>query len=310
MADKRPDAEKLAPTVIAVATSNPWVWAVAGIALAVGGVWLWRKLFGRRQAPWTPVLSGLVDSSTLAAGTISAGWMPVLSTLVDSPTLLAGVISAGWTPVLAALMNSLVLSPTVITGSVQGVVYNRQNPQQVIAGATVRVLSGTTIIAETTSNQTGFFSIPNVPPGSYEAWCSATGFAQMSKPITVFALQTTSVAFDMAPLGTAIGFYMQVDFDPSSWPIAKYWYADINGTVWTWQDIQLNPTALWDESDVDMTDPIWASQTLTSELYDANYNLLVRRIVPLGGAAGPLVQNGRTYSFNMDQAHLYDMGPF
>ena len=51
-------------------------------------------------------------------------------------------------------------------------------------------------------------------------------------------------------------------------------------------------------------------QTLTVELYDIDYNRLARRIVPLGGAAGPLVMNGHVYSFNVDQAHLYDMGTF
>ncbi len=44
--------------------------------------------------------------------------------------------------------------------------------------------------------------------------------------------------------------------------------------------------------------------------FHSNYNLLVRRIVPLGGAAGPKIVNGHTYSFNQNQAHLYDMGPY
>lgn len=301
---------------------------VAG--LGVGAWWLWRKLFGKNQAPWVPVLTStvdspalestpalsagwmpvltsLVDSPTLLAAVISAGWMPVLSVLVNSPTLIASVISAGWTPVLTALVNGLLTAPAP-TGTVQGVVYNRNNPSQVIAGAHIS-LEGTNY--EAYSDQTGFFSIPNVPPGTYVAWCSATGFTQISKTITVYSGQTASIAFDMPPIGTALGFYMGVDFDPSNYPTAKYWYADLNGgVIWTWADIQLNPDALWDESDVDMTDPDFASQALTSELYDANYNLLSRRIVPLGGAAGPKIVNGHAYSFNQDQAHLYDMGPF
>ena len=219
---------------------------------------------------------------------------------------------AGWMPVLAALVSSPPLQRAAVVGGMAGHVYDQRTGQP-IQGIHVKT-EGQPYEAHTDS--AGFYNIQNVPVGSYILWADDNDhnpirYAQHNQTVTVAEGFTTFVDFDLAPLGTAIGFFMQVDFDPSSWPTAKYWYADINDLIVNWfLDIQLNPDALWDGSSYDMSEPHFASQTLTSELYDANYNLLVRRIVPLGGAAGPLVMNGHSYAFNINQAHLYDMGPF
>jgi len=201
--------------------------------------------------------------------------------------------------------KNLPLTPSsVLRGTLDGVVYNRQNTNQVIAGATIRI-EGTSPLRTGISNAQGYFNIANVPVGHYTVWCNADGYAQMSKEIEITSGQTSSIGFDMQPVETAIGFFMQVDFDPSNYPTAAVWFSDINGAYYNYF---ASVNTQWDGSQWDMGQV--TVQTLTVELYDSNYALLVRRIVPLGGAAGPLVQNGHVYSFNVDQAKLYDNGPF
>ena len=202
--------------------------------------------------------------------------------------------------------KNISMTPVAVApGSVSGGVYDNQTSFPIV-GAQIN-LAGYSGNWYTDSN--GIFQIPNVPPGAYTIWAAKSGYAQKSQNIPVTSGQNTTLSFGLDEQVVAIGFEMAVDFDPTNYPTAVYWYADINGLIFAWfLPVNGNPPPLWNGQSYDMSADDFKTQTLTVELYDQNYALLVHRQVPLGGAAGPLVINDHIYSFNVDQAHLYDEG--
>ena len=126
--------------------------------------------------------------------------------------------------------KNVAMTPIVTTpGSVIGAVYTQG--WLPIQGATV-MLQDTHPLIQATTDQNGLYRMSNVPAGNYTIWANANGYAQQSKDIVVDSgFETVVPVFQLVPIQQAIGFYMIVDFDPSNWPSAAIWFADINGAV-------------------------------------------------------------------------------
>lgn len=77
------------------------------------------------------------------------------------------------------------------TGSISGVVKDARGP---IPYASVK-LAGTTI--GSTTNDSGYFSIKNLQPGTYKLQTSSVGFVGQERPITVKAGSNTTASFTM-----------------------------------------------------------------------------------------------------------------
>jgi len=91
--------------------------------------------------------------------------------------------------------DTVVITVTATTGTIQGTVANPAG--QPIAGATVRLMSGTTQVAVTTTNATGQFSFAKVPGGSYTIQVEAAGFETKSQATTVVAAQTATPSIQL-----------------------------------------------------------------------------------------------------------------
>jgi large repetitive protein len=250
--------------------------------------------------------SGLYELDGLPTGPVSTtysitGTLSGFNQYTGSVTLAVGSISTkniSMTPV----------APT--TGGIIGGV-NDYNTLLGISGAQINLLNpdGSQTGISTTTASDGSFSLSNVPAGTYQCWASKSGYSQAYQNVTVTAGNVTvMLAFYLKPTSTAIGFEMDVAVDPSSYPTAVYWYADINGLIFNYF---AKITALWNEDGaVDMSRTDFTTQTLTVQLFDINYNQLSNAVVPLGGAAGPKVKNGEVYTFNVQNQTLVDDGPF
>jgi hypothetical protein len=202
---------------------------------------------------------------------------------------------------------------SVPPGVVAGVVLNAAGTSY-LAGVLINILrlDGSQTGLSTTTDANGYYVINNVPAGNYTIWASKSGYAQKSQALTVVSGQTTfEPAFYLSPQATAIGFKMDIMVDPSNYPEAYYWYADINDDIFNWFALINN---FWDGQQWDMTQ--FPQQTLTVQLYDANYNpiynnvdgTIAKAVVPLGGLAGPLIKNDHIYSFDFDRQVLIDEG--
>src|SRR2546430_14088042 len=86
--------------------------------------------------------------------------------------------------------NTVVVTVAATTGTIRGTVTSPAG--QPIAGASVRLLSGTTQTAVTTTNATGQFTFTKVPQGSYTIQVEAAGFETKSQAATVVAAPTRS----------------------------------------------------------------------------------------------------------------------
>ena len=177
-----------------------------------------------------------------------------------------------------------------------------------LSGVAIRVVQnpGTTIVGTATTDANGYYQIPSIPPGNYTVWGNKTGYSQASVDVTVVSGQTAvAPIIELAAQGTAIGFFMSIEYDPTNWPTATYWYASLNSRYFNyWAPVG----SLWDASQFDVSGD--TTQTLLVQLVDENYITLATKQVPLGGAAGPLIKNGHVYAFNFDQATLTDAGTF
>src|SRR5438034_2743517 len=91
--------------------------------------------------------------------------------------------------------DTVVIIVTATTGTIQGTVANPAG--QPIAGATVRLMSGTTQVAVTTTNATGQFTFAEVHPGSYTIQVEAAGFETKSQATTVVAAQTATSSIQL-----------------------------------------------------------------------------------------------------------------
>ena len=89
-----------------------------------------------------------------------------------------------WIPVLAALAlasPSPARAQSAATGVIRGLVADPTGA--VIPGATIVIRNGSgKVVAKTTSNATGAYSVPGLPPGRYSIWVTETGFAEYSAP--------------------------------------------------------------------------------------------------------------------------------
>ncbi|MDD5510684.1 MAG: carboxypeptidase-like regulatory domain-containing protein [Dehalococcoidales bacterium] len=152
----------------------------------------------------------------------------------------------------------------------------------------------------------GFYDIENVATGTYEIWCIANGYTQQQASIMINANQVTNYNFQMPPVGTAIGFHMEVEFDPSNYPTAYKWYCEVAGMVAAYLPVDVsNPSSIW-HGPWDLTTRPWPSN-LTLELYSQNGTLLYRR------TSSVTMQNGHAYSIYADLYMvnpLVDLGPF
>lgn len=94
---------------------------------------------------------------------------------------------------------ALIPNPGSINGSVIDAVTN--NP---IAGATVRVLNGPTVIATAITDSNGNYAIPNLAPDDYFVVAQAVGYQSMVKPASVTSNNITTVDFALNPFPGAI----------------------------------------------------------------------------------------------------------
>lgn len=91
--------------------------------------------------------------------------------------------------------DTVVIAVTATTGTVQGTVTNPAG--QPIAGAMVRLLSGTTEVATTTTNADGQFTFAKVPQGSYTIRVEAAGFETKTQAADVVAAQTVTASIQL-----------------------------------------------------------------------------------------------------------------
>ncbi len=83
-------------------------------------------------------------------------------------------------------------------GSIQGTVTNAITSLP-IAGASVSVFQNRTLIASSTTNGSGTYTISDLPPDSYVVLVSATGFQQQIEGATVSSGMTTTADFALQP---------------------------------------------------------------------------------------------------------------
>jgi PKD repeat protein len=86
------------------------------------------------------------------------------------------------------------VSPAV--GGVQGTVTNPSGGA--VAGATVRLMNGTTEVDTTTTDADGDYDFQDVPPGAYTVRVTAAGYESGSESVTVVAGQTATVDVQLA----------------------------------------------------------------------------------------------------------------
>lgn len=192
------------------------------------------------------------------------------------------------------------LSPTQVNPGVgQGYVRNASNNQP-IAGVKIWIneTQAGGALGYVTTSSNGYYYFP-APPGTYYLTTEKEGYSSQTKTIVITSGGTTNLDFALVPSTVQLGFLMSVEFDPSNYPTAALWYADVAG-LYNWF---IDTEDLWDSRGIDLTTRSWPS-TLTVELYDASYNLLARK------TRSVTLQNGHLYSFYVEQNQLYDMGMY
>src|SRR5439155_1389271 len=97
--------------------------------------------------------------------------------------------------------DTVVVTVAATTGTIRGTVTSPAG--QPIAGARVRLLSGTTETAVTTTNATGQFTFTKVPQGSYTIQVEAAGFETKSQAATVVAAQTVTPSIQLVAVATS-----------------------------------------------------------------------------------------------------------
>lgn len=84
-------------------------------------------------------------------------------------------------------------------GSVSGRVTNASNGQP-ISEATVRAMVNNNLIASATTDQSGNYQIPELPPGDYVLEVQASGFLRTRQNVSVVAGQNVVLNFSLSPL--------------------------------------------------------------------------------------------------------------
>jgi PKD repeat protein len=90
---------------------------------------------------------------------------------------------------------------TAATGGVQGTV--KDDAGRPLAGATVRLLLGSTEVASTTTDANGAFAFAEIAPGGYNVRAELAGFTSQTADVTVVAGSTASrdLVLSSAPSG-------------------------------------------------------------------------------------------------------------
>src|SRR5438094_18270 len=108
--------------------------------------------------------------------------------------------------------DTVVVTVGATTGTIRGTVTSPAG--QPIAGASVRLLSGTTETAVTTTNATGQFTFTKVPQGSYTIQVEAAGFETKSQAATVVAAQTVTPSIQLVAVTQGV-----LGFGPEVWAL-------------------------------------------------------------------------------------------
>jgi len=104
-----------------------------------------------------------------------------------------------WLALLAVLAIPAFLPAQVTTARLEGIVVDKTNA--VIPGVTVVVINvGTNIPYEAITNDTGFFVLPQLPPGTYTVSCELTGFKRsMVQDLRLLVGDTRTVRMVLEP---------------------------------------------------------------------------------------------------------------
>jgi hypothetical protein len=181
---------------------------------------------------------------------------------------------------------------------------------EVSNGNIIGVYGATVVLNETapggagpsrTTNNLGYYLFQSLEPGVYDVTAKKEGYSSKTEQAEVFSDSQTTLDITLTR-GTQLGFVMEVVDNLNLYPQAEFWYGDINGSV---TNLFVVITSLWDERSVDMDAITWPA-TLTVELYTANLDLIVRRVITV-----ERMYNGHYYTFRMDALpHLVDQGPY
>jgi hypothetical protein len=151
------------------------------------------------------------------------------------------------------------------------------------------------------TDNTGLYAFTLQPVGDYDVTAEMEGYSSQTKPVTVVPDTISWLDFALIP-GGQLGFLMQVVDNLNQYPTAEFWYAEIEELINWFIPI----TSVWDERSVDLNEHISWPATLTVELYDADLNLIVRRVITV-----ERMLNGHFYTFYMDRLpHLVDEGTY
>lgn len=177
--------------------------------------------FNINLSPLTGLLSGTVKDA-VTNNTLSGATITVLqgSTIVTTATSGAqgtfsiSNLSPGNYTVTTALSNYQTLSSSVtiisnqtttlnpllqaLPGNVSGVITNSQTSLG-LGGATVSVSSGATVVASTTANGSGNYSITGLAAGSYTLTASLNNFVAVSQSITISSNATLTQNLALTP---------------------------------------------------------------------------------------------------------------
>jgi PKD repeat protein len=106
--------------------------------------------------------------------------------------------------------DTVVITVTATTGSIAGTVVGPAG--QAISGATVRLFSGSTEVANTTADANGEFSFEDVAPGTYTLRIEAAGFETKSTSVTITAgeIEETPVELRALPAPGLLGLPFEI----------------------------------------------------------------------------------------------------
>lgn len=192
--------------------------------------------FNISLVPLSGTLSGTVRNATTGS-TLSGAVITVLqgSTVIGTATSGSqGTFTLNLSPgnytVTTALTNYQTLSSSVtivssqtttlnpslqpLPGNVSGLITNSQT-SAALAGATVSIFSGSTLVASTVTNASGSYAITGLAPGTYTLTASLNNFVATSQSITISSNATLTQNAALTPqMGTVTGIIQDTSFNP------------------------------------------------------------------------------------------------
>jgi hypothetical protein len=198
--------------------------------------------------------------------------------------------------------ENFALTPVAVPpGAITGRVKNASTGADV-SGATVWLNETQTggAMGQTITNSLGSYLFSNIAPGNYTITVEKDGYSDQNKTTTVTSGNTSTVNFNLVPSAVQLGFVMSVEFDPTNYPTATTWYADLGGRIQAWW---LDTFDLWDRRGTDLASFSFPLN-LTIELYNSSYTRLVKKVRSV------TMQNGHSYSFYVESNTLIDNGMY